>query len=129
MELYAKKHEYLIIHPNQIIPPEHSLRKWVHFLPPTMEINVIHTPGHTPGCSCFLIEENLFSGDTLFRFGIGRTDLPDSSPKDIMSSIKDRLFSLPEGTKVWTGHGKPTNIKQEKRLPQNDSLFCLVYNL
>jgi transcription termination factor NusB len=41
MELYAKKHEYLIIHPNQIIPPEHSLRKWVHFLPPTMEINVI----------------------------------------------------------------------------------------
>ncbi len=81
-----------------------------------MEIKIIHTPGHTPGGSCFLIGDNLFSGDTLFRFSIGRTDLPGSSTKDIIDSINKKLFTLPKETSVWPGHGRGTNMGQEKRL-------------
>ncbi len=75
---------------------------------------VIHTPGHTPGSCCFLFEDNLFSGDTLFCQGIGRTDLPYSSYTDIIRSIKEKLFVLPPQTKVLPGHGPSTTIIQEK---------------
>lgn len=79
------------------------------------EIQVIHTPGHTPGGVCFHIPSQriLFSGDTLFRQGIGRTDLPGGSYSQIVSSIRTRLFTLPADTLVLPGHGPETTIAAE----------------
>ncbi len=76
---------------------------------------VIHTPGHTPGGCCFLADDLLFSGDTLFRMGVGRTDFPGASHKKIMQSIQEKLFSLPDGTRVFPGHGPSSTIGDEKR--------------
>jgi len=81
-----------------------------------IEFKVIHTPGHTAGCSCLYSEKYkmLFSGDTLFRGTWGRTDLPTGSMIDIMNSITDKLMTLPEDTIVYPGHGKSTMIREEK---------------
>ena len=67
-------------------------------------LKVIHTPGHTPGGICLLAEGNLFTGDTLFVGGIGRTDLPGSDHRLFMNSIKNKLLTLPDETIVWPGH-------------------------
>ena len=81
------------------------------------KLQVLHTPGHTPGGVCFYDEANetLFTGDTLFRQSIGRTDLPQSSHAVLMDSIKDRLLALPDSIKVYPGHGPSTTIKDERR--------------
>lgn len=81
-----------------------------------IELEVIHTPGHTNGgTSLYCAEQKmLFSGDTLFKGTWGRTDLPTSSLKDIMDSIINKLLVLPDDTIVYPGHGKPTMIKEEK---------------
>jgi glyoxylase-like metal-dependent hydrolase (beta-lactamase superfamily II) len=67
-------------------------------------LEVIHTPGHSPGGICLLSDGNLFTGDTLFVGGIGRTDLPGSSHEQFMESIQKRLMILPPETIVWPGH-------------------------
>ena len=81
-----------------------------------IEFKVIHTPGHTTGGTCLYCEKEqmLFSGDTLFRGTWGRTDLPTGSMQEIISSITNKLMTLPEDTIVYPGHGKPTKIKEEK---------------
>jgi glyoxylase-like metal-dependent hydrolase (beta-lactamase superfamily II) len=83
----------------------------------SIEAQVIHTPGHTPGSiSLFLPAENkLIAGDTLFKGSIGRTDLPGGDFRTIMLSIRDKLYTLPENTIVIPGHGEPTDIATEKR--------------
>lgn len=70
---------------------------------------VIHTPGHTPGSLCFRIDNVLFSGDTLFPGGPGRTDTPGDFHR-ILKSIQKRLLPLPDATEVFPGHGPPTTI-------------------
>jgi hydroxyacylglutathione hydrolase len=81
------------------------------------ELITIHTPGHTKGSVCFYSEnqEALFSGDTLFFEGVGRTDLQDSDPKAIISSIKEKLFAYPPTTRVFTGHGPDTTLEREMK--------------
>ncbi len=82
-------------------------------------LTVLHTPGHTPGSVCFRLEGEhplLFSGDTLFRRSIGRTDLWGGSTPQILASIKERLFTLPGDLAVLPGHGEPTTIAEESRL-------------
>lgn len=79
------------------------------------EIQVIHTPGHTPGGCCFLIKDNLFSGDTLFQMSIGRTDFPGGSYTQIIDSIKERLLILPSDTKIFPGHMGESTIEAEKK--------------
>jgi glyoxylase-like metal-dependent hydrolase (beta-lactamase superfamily II) len=79
------------------------------------KIQIIPTPGHTAGGVCYLIGDNLFSGDTLFRGTYGRTDLPGSSQEQMNNSLQ-KLFDLPEATKVFSGHGAPTTIADEKKL-------------
>ena len=69
------------------------------------QLQVIHTPGHTPGGICLLCGQDLLTGDTLFVGGIGRTDFPGGSHQQLMNSIKDRLMVLPDDTVVWPGHG------------------------
>jgi hydroxyacylglutathione hydrolase len=80
-----------------------------------LQLRVIHTPGHTPGSVCFYTEGMLFSGDTLFRGSIGRTDLPGGDYSQIMSSIIDRLLPLPDETIVLPGHMLETRIGHERR--------------
>ena len=81
-----------------------------------LEFNVISTPGHTSGGICIYSEAEkiIFSGDTLFCGALGRTDLPTSSYKDIINSVKNKLFLLPDETIVYPGHGRPTTIGEEK---------------
>jgi hydroxyacylglutathione hydrolase len=79
-------------------------------------LQVLLTPGHTPGHVSFFEkgEKVLFDGDVLFDGGIGRTDIPGGSTADIMHSIREILFKLPDETVVYSGHGNSTTIGQEK---------------
>lgn len=78
-----------------------------------LELKFLHTPGHTKGSSCVLVNDTLFSGDTLFLNSIGRTDLYGGDRRQIIESIKNKLLVLPEETKVYPGHGQGTSIKNE----------------
>lgn len=69
------------------------------------EVKVLFTPGHTQGGVCYLIEDCLFSGDTIFPGSYGRTDFPTGDSQDLLCSIADVLFDLPPETKVYCGHG------------------------
>lgn len=77
-------------------------------------LEIIHTPGHTPGCICILFGKALLSGDTLFVQSVGRTDLYGGNSKNLINSIKNRLFTLDEDTIVYPGHGPSTTIGFEK---------------
>jgi glyoxylase-like metal-dependent hydrolase (beta-lactamase superfamily II) len=79
-----------------------------------LSIRLIHTPGHTDGSSCFLIRSNLFSGDTLFAGSIGGAFGDTTGYGDILSSIRTRIFTLPDETVVLPGHGPPTTVGEEK---------------
>jgi hydroxyacylglutathione hydrolase len=69
-----------------------------------LKIRVIHTPGHTPGSVCYLVNGNLFTGDTLFVGAVGRTDLTGASLDTLLDSLERQLLSLPSNTIVWPGH-------------------------
>lgn len=79
-----------------------------------IEIKVIHTPGHTQGGVCFYVDGKLFSGDTIFRESVGRCDLPGGNFNQIVESIEQKLFVLPEDTVIYPGHGKTTTVGWEK---------------
>ncbi len=78
------------------------------------QFRIIETPGHTGGSICLLGENHLFSGDTLFHGSIGRADFPTGSLKELVASIKEKLFTLPEETVVHAGHGDDSTIGFEK---------------
>ena len=82
-----------------------------------IEAHVLHTPGHTPGSISLYLphERKLIAGDTLFERSIGRTDLPGGDSVQIARSIRAKLYTLPEDTRVFPGHGDTTTISQEKR--------------
>ena len=81
------------------------------------ELQIIHTPGHTPGSVCLYDAQEgvLFSGDTLFRMGYGRTDLPGGNTSQLIQSL-GLLFDLPDEVRVFPGHGESTTIGTEKRI-------------
>jgi glyoxylase-like metal-dependent hydrolase (beta-lactamase superfamily II) len=68
------------------------------------ELTLIHTPGHTPGSQCLLVEGNLLSGDTLFLEGCGRTDLPGSDPAEMYTTLSQRLAPISDDTRLFPGH-------------------------
>ena len=82
-----------------------------------MDFKVIHTPGHTKGGCCYYEEDEkvLFSGDTLFQRSVGRSDLPTGSGGELIRSLRDTLFNLPDETKVYPGHMDTTTIEYEKK--------------
>jgi len=83
-----------------------------------VQITVIHTPGHTPGSQCFLVQNRLVAGDTLFIGSCGRVDLPNSSPEDMYDSLTHKLMQLADDTVLYPGHNyarKPTSTIGEER--------------
>ncbi len=80
-----------------------------------LRLQVIHTPGHTPGSVCFYTDGLLFSGDTLFYGSVGRTDLPGGNHAQLMNSIIDKLLALPDDTIVLPGHMLETRIGHERQ--------------
>lgn len=81
----------------------------------SLELEVLHTPGHSPGSISLVAPGAVFSGDTLFAGSIGRTDLPGGDQRALLGSITEKLFSLPVGLQVYPGHGPPTSLGVEQR--------------
>ena len=80
-----------------------------------IKVKCIKTPGHTSGSVCYMIENNLFSGDTLFRRSVGRCDLPTGNYEELEKSVKDKIYKLDENIIVFPGHGEKTTIGFEKK--------------
>jgi len=80
-----------------------------------LHFQVLHTPGHTRGGICLLGQGIVFTGDTLFNYGIGRTDFPGGSYGQLIDSIQTKLMVLPDDTVVYPGHGPETTIGAERR--------------
>lgn len=83
-----------------------------------LDVDVIHTPGHSPGGVCLYLpaEKTLIAGDTLFRRSIGRTDLPGGDAQTLLRAIETQLWPLPDDVRVYPGHGSATTIGDEKQL-------------
>jgi glyoxylase-like metal-dependent hydrolase (beta-lactamase superfamily II) len=79
-----------------------------------LELEIIHTPGHTPGGISIKLDGAVFTGDTLFAGGIGRTDLPAGDEALLLKSIKEKLFVLDDGVIIYPGHGPESTIGEEK---------------
>ena len=78
-------------------------------------LRILHTPGHTPGSICLYGDNKLFSGDTLFAGGIGRTDLAGGNLRELQKSIKDKILTLPDEVVVYPGHGPSTTVGKERK--------------
>lgn len=81
----------------------------------TVGLEVIHTPGHSPGGICLLTNHRLFTGDTLFAGSIGRTDLVGGSHETLLKSVRSRLFALGDTVEIFPGHGPASTIGHEKK--------------
>ncbi len=99
-------------------PPDHLLKDGDVIKIGNTHLKVIHTPGHTRGGICLYTPGHIFTGDTLFVGGVGRTDLPGGSMSQLLRSIHEKVYTLPGETKVWPGHDyglSPTStISREK---------------
>lgn len=80
-----------------------------------MELKFLHTPGHSPGGMCISVGDILLSGDTLFKNSIGRTDFPNASFEDLKNAVHEKIFVLPDETRVFPGHMGETTVGFEKR--------------
>ncbi len=96
-------------------PPDAELADGATVSVGSCAFTVVHTPGHTPGGVCLVGHGIAFVGDTLFAGSIGRTDLPGGDVKALLASVHERLFTLPDETVVYAGHGPATTIGAEKR--------------
>jgi glyoxylase-like metal-dependent hydrolase (beta-lactamase superfamily II) len=79
-----------------------------------IKLQVLHTPGHTPGSVCFKVSKYLISGDTIFPGGPGKSGSPDNL-KQIIKSITDKIMVLPDDTAIYPGHGEATTLNKEKQ--------------
>ena len=81
-----------------------------------ISLEVIHTPGHTPGSICLKSDGVLFTGDTLFYAGVGRTDFPHGSEEKLFHSLKNKVFIHDDSIIVYPGHGPTTTLGKEKKI-------------
>ena len=98
-----------------------------------IEIQFVHTPGHTPGSQCFLVSNNLVSGDTLFINGCGRCDLPGGNPEEMFNTLYNKLMKMADDTIIFPGHNyadkKQDTLENQKRtnpFMQYDNLMAFV---
>ena len=96
-------------------PPDRLLKEGDRIDVGDLHFEVLHTPGHSSGGICLSGHGVVFSGDTLFNSGIGRTDFPGMSHERLIRSIREKLMVLPDETMVYPGHGPPTTIGDERR--------------
>ncbi len=99
------------------LPAAENLLTPSEWPPQTPDFEILHTPGHTPGGVCYYFREYnaLFTGDTLFRASVGRTDFPGGNTATLMESISGRLMTLPDSLEIYPGHGYPSTIGFEKQ--------------
>ncbi|MGB8953475.1 MAG: MBL fold metallo-hydrolase [Candidatus Aminicenantales bacterium] len=95
-------------------PPDRLLNDGEEIKVGNSHLKVLHTPGHSPGSVSFLGNTFLISGDTLFMEGVGRTDLPGGSLRELEHSIKEKILTLPDETIVLPGHGPLTSVGKER---------------
>lgn len=116
--LQDRMHRLLDLHPSPPEPlvPDILLSGGDSIEVGELSFTVIHTPGHSPGGICLYRPGLLFSGDTLFNYGVGRADLPGGNWWQLLNSIHTKLLILPDDTIVYPGHGPETTIGQERRL-------------
>lgn len=95
--------------------PERLLRDGDVIEIDSLHFTVLHTPGHSLGGISLYGHGMVFTGDTLFNYGVGRSDFPGCSHRQLIASIKNKLMSLPDDTIVYPGHGPSTTIGEEKR--------------
>ena len=79
------------------------------------EFTILHCPGHSPDSLCFYSEGVLIGGDVIFRGSLGRTDLPGGNTEQLMNSITEKIYNLPEDTIIYPGHGPKTDLGREKK--------------
>lgn len=79
-----------------------------------LKIKVLHTPGHSPGSVTYFVEDKLFVGDLIFAGSIGRTDLPKGDYQTLIKSVETKIFTLPDETIIYPGHGPETTVGTEK---------------
>jgi glyoxylase-like metal-dependent hydrolase (beta-lactamase superfamily II) len=96
-------------------PPDRLLREGDNIEVGSLSFNVIHTPGHTPGSICLRTDDKVFTGDTIFRRGIGTTLMPGSSRRQLIESIQTRIMTLPDDIILYPGHGRETTVGAERR--------------
>ena len=96
-------------------PPDRLLKEGDIIDVGDLHFSVIHTPGHTPGSICLLLNNKVFTGDTLLYRGIGTTLMPGSSRRQLIDSIHTRLMVLPDDTTLYPGHGRATTIGAERK--------------
>ncbi len=89
------------------------------------QLTVIHTPGHTPGGICLYGDGHVFTGDTLFVGAVGRTDLAGGSMKQLIDSVRERLYTLPDETVVWPGHDYGASPKSTIKRERETNPFTL----
>jgi hydroxyacylglutathione hydrolase len=110
---------FRVFHPSipRDVVADDLLRDGDHLHIGDLDVEVLHTPGHSPGgISLWIATERVsFSGDALFREGLGRTDFPGCDHEALIRSIRDKLFSLPDETRVYPGHGPATTVGHERR--------------
>ncbi len=99
------------------VVPENYIEDGDEFVVAGIKIKGIYTPGHTKGSICFYLEDErvLFSGDTLFKGGVGRTDLPTGNTHLLIESLRDKIIVLPPETVIYPGHGPESELGYEKR--------------
>jgi glyoxylase-like metal-dependent hydrolase (beta-lactamase superfamily II) len=97
------------------LPPDQLLKGGESIDIGSLHFLVLHTPGHSPGGICLLGEGVVFTGDTLFNFGIGRFDMPGGNGSQLMNNIHTKLMILPDNTIVYPGHGPETTIGTERQ--------------
>ncbi|MBI5324809.1 MAG: MBL fold metallo-hydrolase [Ignavibacteriae bacterium] len=123
-----KNDEYRLLKPNETsifklpfeieaVVPDIYLEDGMKINCGLLEFQVLHTPGHTEGGICLVNFENnvAFTGDTIFCRSVGRTDFPGGSTDTLLSSIKNKILTLPDDMMVYSGHGEPTTIGDEKK--------------
>lgn len=115
--LYAPQYDFSVLLGLQREPcrPDRLLHDGDTVAVGTLSFQVLHTPGHTPGGICLLGHGLLFSGDTLFNQGVGRTDLPGGDMETLLRSLEEVVLTLDETLVVYPGHGPRTTIGYEKR--------------
>jgi len=98
-----------------LLPPTRVLEDGDEIKVDQICLQVLHTPGHTPGSICLYVKDRVFAGDTIFAGGVGRVDLPGGNFTDLQNSIREKLLTLPKEVIVHPGHGPDTTIGKEKK--------------